>query len=249
LATRYALLSDIHSNVGALTAVLEDLDKRHVDTIINLGDILYGPLEPLATYELLRSRDMITIRGNQDRQIYEAGPSEVARNATLAFILENLGDEPVEWLESLPATTSVDAQIFACHGTPASDTVYLLEDVSSGTPIVRDDDSITRAIGDIAEPIVACGHSHLARVVHLSPERLVVNPGSVGLPAYQDDDPFPHKMQSYSPHASYAIIDFEDEHRVHVEVHRIAYDEQSASRLAASHGRVDWSRALVSGRA
>lgn len=249
MATRYAFLSDIHSNLGALTAVLEDIDKRHVGTIINLGDILYGPLEPLATYELLRTRDIITIRGNQDRQIHEAEPSEVAQNPTLAFVLENLGDEPVEWLGSLPATTSVDGQIFACHGTPANDAAYLLEDVSSGTPILRDEESITRAIGEITEPIVACGHSHLAHVVHLSPERLVVNPGSVGLPAYQDDEPVPHKMQSYSPHASYAIIDFGDEHRVHVEIHRIAYDDQSASRLAASHGRADWSRALISGRA
>jgi len=249
LPGRYALLSDIHSNVGALTAVLDDLDKRHVDTIINLGDILYGPLEPLATYELLRSRDIVTIRGNQDRQIFEARPTEIAQNPTLSFIVENLGDGPVEWLRSLPPTTTVDNRIFACHGTPADDTVYLLEDVSSGSPILRDSDSITRAIGNIDEPIVACGHSHLAQVVHLGPDTLVVNPGSVGLPAYQDEEPYPHKMQSYSPHASYAIVDFNDEHRPHVEIHRTAYDEQSASRLAAEHGRTDWSMALASGRA
>ncbi|GMQ97901.1 MAG: metallophosphoesterase family protein [Acidimicrobiia bacterium] len=248
MARRYALLSDIHSNLGALTAVLDDLDKRHVDTIINLGDILYGPLEPLATYELLRSRDIVTIRGNQDRQIYEARATEIAQSPTLAFILENLGDEPVEWLRSLPPTATVDGRIFACHGTPTDDTVYLLEDVSSGSPILNDDDSITRAIGNIAEPIVVCGHSHLAHVVHLGPDKLVVNPGSVGLPAYQDEDPFPHKMQSYSPHASYAIIDFIDGHQIHVEIHRTTYDEQSASRLAAKHGRPDWSRALASGR-
>jgi len=249
LAQRYALLSDIHSNIGALTAVLEDVDKRHVDTIINLGDILYGPLEPHATYELLRTRDIVTIRGNQDRQIYEATPNEIAQNPTLAFILENLGDEPIEWLRSLPPTETVDDRIFACHGTPTDDTEYLLEDISSGSPILRTNADINRAIGDITEPIVACGHSHLAHVVQLEPDRLVINPGSVGLPAYYDEDPRPHTMESYSAHASYAIVEFNHDLPVHVEIHRAAYDELSASRLAAQHERIDWSRALVSGRA
>lgn len=249
MAGRYALLSDIHSNVGALTAVLEDLDQRHVDTIINLGDILYGPLEPLATYELLRSRDIVTIRGNQDRQIYDATPTEIAENSTLAFILEDLGDEPVEWLRSLPPTARVDDRIFACHGTPSDDTAYLLEDVSSGFPILRDNDSIARAIGDITEPIVACGHSHLAHIVKVEEGRLVINPGSVGLPAYYDEDPSPHRMENYSSHASYAIIEFSHDFPVHIEIHRAPYDERSASRLAAQRARYDWSGALVSGRA
>ena len=67
-----AAISDIHSNVFALEAVLKDLKQRNATQIVNLGDILYGPIAPKATYELLmkHQKDIITIRGNQDRQIW-----------------------------------------------------------------------------------------------------------------------------------------------------------------------------------
>ncbi len=63
--TRFAVLSDIHSNIWALDAVLEDVRKKQIDQLINLGDILYGPLAPKATYERLQHETIITIRGNQ----------------------------------------------------------------------------------------------------------------------------------------------------------------------------------------
>jgi len=69
---KIAALSDIHSNVFALAAVLTDVKKRGVDVVVNLGDILYGSIEPKATYDLLMQHDIITISGNQDRQIHEA---------------------------------------------------------------------------------------------------------------------------------------------------------------------------------
>ncbi len=66
---KFAVLSDIHSNVWALEAALEDVRKRGVDGIFNLGDILYGPLAPGLTFDLLQAEEVITIKGNQDRQI------------------------------------------------------------------------------------------------------------------------------------------------------------------------------------
>jgi predicted phosphodiesterase len=69
---RIGLLADIHANVWALEAVLADLRKQGVDVLWNLGDILHGALKPRATYDLLRSTDIaLTIRGNQDRELYE----------------------------------------------------------------------------------------------------------------------------------------------------------------------------------
>ncbi|MGP9557668.1 metallophosphoesterase family protein, partial [Psychrobacter sp. AOP7-A1-24] len=70
--TTIAAISDIHSNVYALESVFADIRHRdvdQVDQIVNLGDILYGPIAPNATYELLMAHqdDIITIRGNQDR--------------------------------------------------------------------------------------------------------------------------------------------------------------------------------------
>lgn len=80
-----AAISDIHSNFFALEAVLKDIKQRNANQIVNLGDILYGPIAPKATYELLmeHQKDIITIRGNQDRQIYEATTADIDSNPTL----------------------------------------------------------------------------------------------------------------------------------------------------------------------
>src|SRR3954466_4063927 len=70
-----ALISDIHGNRWALDAVLEDIDRRGIQNIINLGDHFYGPLAPGATAErLLKLPVLATIRGNQDRQLIEPLP-------------------------------------------------------------------------------------------------------------------------------------------------------------------------------
>lgn len=62
-----AVISDIHSNKNALEAVLRDADGRNIDLIVNLGDSLFGPLDPLGTARLLMQRDnIVNIMGNCD---------------------------------------------------------------------------------------------------------------------------------------------------------------------------------------
>jgi predicted phosphodiesterase len=63
---KFAVLSDIHGNLWALTAILKNAKRREITQFINLGDVLYGPLEPLETYNLLKTIDAITIQGNED---------------------------------------------------------------------------------------------------------------------------------------------------------------------------------------
>ena len=104
-----AAISDIHSNVFALQAVLADIKKRGVDQIVNLGDILYGPIAPKATYELLMAHrnEIITICGNQDRQIYEATESEIANNPTMDFIVKDLPKDAIEWMQRFTLRLSI----------------------------------------------------------------------------------------------------------------------------------------------
>jgi predicted phosphodiesterase len=64
---KIGVLSDIHGNVLALKAALADAKLRAVERFINLGDILYGPLKPRNTFELLQTTDAVTTQGNQDR--------------------------------------------------------------------------------------------------------------------------------------------------------------------------------------
>lgn len=245
---RFAVLSDIHGNLWALTAVLEDAGRRGIDRFVNLGDVLYSPLKPLETYQLLNTIDAITIQGNQDRDIYEADHARIAYNPTLAYVVAELGDEPIEWLRSLPKTATVDEDVFACHGTPDSDLVYLLDDVSDGFSRVRDEREIVSLLGRIDSPLILCGHTHIARVVRLSSGQLVVNPGSVGLPAYDDEAPNYHRMQNYSPLASYAIIENRQGDWL-VEHLKVPYDFHSAAEKARRQGREDWACWIESGRA
>jgi predicted phosphodiesterase len=95
--------------------------------------------------------------------------------------------------------------------------------------------------------LLLCGHTHLQRAVALPTGALVVNPGSVGYPAFADDHPYPHVMEAGSPHARYAVVD-DASGSWEVEFQQLAYDWDTAAALADAHGRPDIARALRSGR-
>ena len=245
---RIAIIADIHANIWALEAVLADIEKQRVDTIFNLGDILYGALKPLATYERLQTLgDLLTVRGNQDRQIYDATEQERRDNPTLDYVVKDLGQEPIEWLRTLPPTAIFEEAIFLCHGTPASDETYLLEDVTSGRHMLRSEAEILRLVKSVRHPVMVCGHTHIPRLVSLANGQMIVNPGSVGLPAYSDDAPVAHVMENYSAHASYAILTKKDA-GWDVAFHNVVYPYGQAIQCAASLGRNDWARQIATGR-
>lgn len=241
---KFGILSDIHGNVWALQAVLEDADRREIDRFINLGDIFYGPLQPRETYELLRTIDAITIQGNEDRLLYEPAHDP---SPTLTYTVDQLGPEPIDWLRSLPATQWIAEEVFACHGTPTTDQVYLLEDVATGLPCVRPDAAIQQLLAEIHPPIVLCGHSHIPRVVQLTSGTLVINPGSVGLPAYDDDTPTYHRMETFTALASYAVLE-KRSNRWQVDLLKVPYAVDLAADYARQQWRSDWAKWLSTGR-
>ncbi len=241
---RIGLLADIHGNVWALEAVLDDASRRRVDRWVDLGDVLYGPLAPRETFELLADLPAVTVRGNEDRVVFEAATGKIAGNATADFVRRACGPEIVSWLGRLPAAAEPYPGVYACHGAPGADEVYLLEDVSSGRPVVRVSPEILRLLGRVRAPLIACAHSHIRRAVRLPDGSLVVNPGSVGCPAYEDEVPVPHRMESGSPDATYAIVEMQGgtwtaEHIA------VPYDFRRAVRRAAESGREDWARWLT----
>lgn len=245
---RIAALADIHGNRFALEAVLDDLVGRRVDQTVNLGDHLYGPIAPRATYELLTAHPMVHIRGNQDRYLVEASETEIESNPTLRWVLDDLGDEPLHWVRSLEFDHQLEESVYLCHGSPSSDLEYLLEAVGHGTSQVRADADILNLLGDQQSELVLCAHTHVARTVQLSTGRLVVNPGSVGLPAYADTTPSPHAMQSFSPHARYALLE-QGRHGWTVQHVQVPYDHEAAAEAARRYGRADWAEEVRSGRA
>lgn len=249
---RYAVLADIHANAWALEAVLADAAGRGLTGILALGDILYGPLAPRRTYDLLcdlpDAIPLHAVSGNQDRLMVEGVRGGRVTNPTLAFVLQDVGIPAVGWLDGLPRTLPLEPGIFLCHGTPEDDAVYLLEDVSTGHPQVRGEPELRRLLAGRREQVVCCGHSHLPRLVALADGRLLLNPGSVGLQAYRDETPNPHAIETCAPHASYALLE-EQDGVWRAEFVRLPYDWQAASQAAAERGRDDWAYALATGRA
>jgi predicted phosphodiesterase len=245
---RIGVLSDIHGNIWALEAVLQDARHRAIDQFVNLGDVLYGPLQPRETFELLQTVDAVTIRGNQDRDMTRVRPTERTRSPTLDFALEEIGHDPLVWLNSLPETEILYDEIFACHGTPNNDHLYLLEDVTRGFPVVKTEEMILADLGGTIFPVILCGHTHIPRAVQLSLGSVIVNPGSVGLPAYDDHQPNYHAMQTFSPFASYAIIERLSDASWRVEQVLVPYNNTPAVQAAESHGRHDWADWLATGR-
>ncbi|TPG56019.1 metallophosphoesterase family protein [Sphingomonas glacialis] len=242
---KLAVISDIHGNVAALDAVLADAATRQVEQIVNLGDICSGGLFPRETAERLMPLGFPTIRGNHERQLSDQTLEQMGlsdRHAATTMLPEQLA-----WLAALPATRRVSDDVLLVHGTPDSDLTYLLETVTERGIRPATADEVEQRLGSVDASVILCGHTHLQRAMALDDGRLIVNPGSVGLPAYEDDRPYPHLVESGSPHARYAVLSNEGSGWA-VSLLSVAYDWEQAARDAEANGRADWSRALRSGR-
>jgi putative phosphoesterase len=239
---QYAVISDIHGNAGALTSVLKDIKSRNINTIINLGDHFFGALQPEKVAEILRDSPMTCIYGNTDREIWENIDKDGMKR-----VQADLSDESKAWLKTLPKTTTIDDLIFACHGTPESDNEYLLEKVTQHGVFVYNDEELVEKTKHIKERVILCGHSHVNRVVYLSNGKLIVNPGSVGLPAYLGNAEYRFAMESMTPHVKYAIISADD-NRINIEQINCTYDWNEAAKMARENGNENWANFLVHGR-
>lgn len=244
---KIAVLSDIHSNAFALESVILDAKQHNVDMMVNLGDIFYGPIAPKATYDLLMENNFITIRGNQDRQIYNATTQEINSNPTMQFIINDLGSKPIEWMKTLSFDKKLTEDIYICHGSPTNDLEYLLENIDNGYPVLCKDHEIQERLNGQKSKIILCGHTHISRTVSLESGQIIINPGSVGLPAYTDDEPIIHSMENYSPHASYCIIEKKDNKWI-IQNIKVDYDFQRAAAEAIKRNRKDWGHFLKTGR-
>jgi putative phosphoesterase len=244
---KIAVLSDIHGNRWALECVLKDIARRGIHDIVNLGDCVYGPLDPVETMRMLRELYAVTVRGNEDRLIAEP-PLGTEISATIAYARECLSDADIRWLKCLPVTAIAFEELFLCHGTPARDDEYLLRAAEPSGVTMVDVQCVERSLAAVEQSVVLCGHDHMPCTLRLPGGKLVLNPGSAGLQAYTDDRSCPHAMQSGSPHARYAILS-RTAGGWETEDVRIAYDWDAAARQAEINNRPDWAHWLRTGRA
>ncbi len=243
---RFAVIADIHGNADALSAVLADIDLLGLSEIIGLGDYFSGPLDAAGTARILAGRPMRAIRGNHDRYLLSHAPGNMGDSDRTAF--DQLPDAAMQWLEGLSPFLSLGDDLLACHGTPYDDNSYWAETVGTdGRVTPKDPDEIEEIADDLPHALFLCGHSHLPRVTQMSGGRLLVNPGSVGCPAYRDELPVPHKMEAGCAHASYAVLE-RSRDGWRVDLRLVPYDSTRMASLARGHGREDWARAVECGR-
>jgi predicted phosphodiesterase len=248
---RIAAITDIHGNLPALEAVLAEIAHEGVDATVNLGDILSGPLWPAETADRLMPLNLPTLAGNHERQLLTQALKRMS--PTDHHTALRLSDVHRRWLASLPPVITFSDEVFLCHGTPTSDLQYFLETVvpgegEHGSPGVRAATAgeITQRLGGVRHAVVLCGHTHMPRIAGAG-ATLIVNPGSVGLPAFDDDHIHFHRIEAGSPHARWALVE-RGAAGWSAQLRATAYDWEAAARQAETHGRGDWADALRSGR-
>jgi predicted phosphodiesterase len=179
---RIAVLSDIHGVVPALEAVLAEPDVRSADRIVLTGDLAAGP-QPVETLDSLSALGdrAIWVRGNADRELVtlSRGGQTSIPDPIAPWAAAQLRPDQVKLLDSLPQSVTLDlgplGYTVFCHATPRDDEEVVLVDSRL--------ERWAEVFSTLDETVstVVCGHTHMP-FVRLAHGRLVVNPGSVGMP-------------------------------------------------------------------
>jgi len=218
---RYAIIADIHANLAAFTAVLDDIKRRGgVEEVWCLGDVVgYGP-DPHQCIELLRQYNHVCVAGNHDwAAIGKLSLSEFNPDAAVAcrWTAQQLSPEDVGYLESLPLVIE-KGDFTLVHGSPREPIWEYLLSISSAKENFAYFQSQFCLVGHSHVPLVFrysetgdCSFSPLSVNIGLAlgKNRLIINPGGLGQP--RDGD----------PRASYAIYD--SEVRM-VRLYRVSYN-------------------------
>jgi putative phosphoesterase len=175
-----AALYDVHGNLPALEAILDELD----DELIVVGGDFVGGAFGAETLERLRDLDdrVHWLRGNAERELVESPPPREGGPPAgeLERMRAQLSDEQVEFVYELPPSLELDVDglghVLFCHAIPQND----LDIVTPLTP----DERISRIVADIDADVVVAGHTHMQDDRRIGAVRWV-NAGSVGMP-YED---------------------------------------------------------------
>ncbi|QEC77012.1 metallophosphoesterase family protein [Mucilaginibacter ginsenosidivorax] len=224
---KIALFSDVHANLPAFEAFLNDLDSRRVDTVYCLGDLVGYNVWPNEVIAQIRKRGIATLAGNHDlkpKKMATTAQSLTEPGKSHAYHLIN--DENRKYLATLPAhirlefkLTDGPLNVMLAHGSTRSVDEYVLEDF---------DEAYVLAMMDEANADILCvGHSHKPyhRVIKASDQNFkhVINIGSVGKP------------KDGNPDVCYVILSLNkksgvsNNNGIHVEFIRTSYDVETAA--------------------
>lgn len=215
-----AAFSDVHGNLPALEAILEDIERQDPDLVICGGDLVgYGAF-PNQTVDLIAGRFIPTVMGNYDDAVgngrtscgcgHPDDRSRAVGEASLAWTKDCLTGFNRDFLRELPKELRfgrAGKSLVLVHGSPARLNEYVIEDVPEPYAV--------KLLQLASSDILAFGHTHLAYHRRVQGAHLV-NLGSVGWPKDGDS------------RTGYALIELAED--IRVEFRRVAYDVEKAAR-------------------
>lgn len=235
---RVALLSDIHGNLFALEAVITALAREKVDQIICLGDVaMFGP-QPCEVLARMQALTCPVVMGNTDAWALDPQPHSVRDEATEFFnAIELWGAQQLTqadraYIRTFQPTIALafgeDDTLLCYHGSPKSYNDIIV----ATTPDVE----VAALIGDQQALLLAGGHTH-AQYVRRYQNKLLLNPGSVGLPY----ETLPNGRERNPPWAEYAIVEW-SAGELTLALRRAPYDIEPllASTMASGMPHADW---------
>jgi predicted phosphodiesterase len=195
---RFAVLADIHANLPALQAVLDDICQQSVNATILAGDFITGGPAPSQVLELVSTRIEHVILGNADIRLLDYGKyhlSDLWRGreqwAAMQWTLDHLSKADMRflahWSQSKVIEVNGKARVRVVHGSPRAYDEHILPgdhaqhlDLYQEAGVVHDRRiDVGQALDLIQESVLICGHSHIPWQ-HKSEGRFAMNPGSVG---------------------------------------------------------------------
>jgi predicted phosphodiesterase len=230
MTARVAVLSDIHGNLEALTAVQAALKKERPDHVIIAGDLVFQGPDPTGVVDAVRDMEAsgaTIVQGNTDVAVadfdYSAafpwmadGVPDTFRDA-IEWAHDQLGDDRLAWLRRLPSERRLmvdDTMLLGCHASPGSQTQGFDTQLDPTVTIER--------ISRTDARVICCGHTHLPEVRDLG-WKLIVNAGSAGY-VFDGD-----------PTASWALIEVEDG-EIRAEIRRAEFDTMAVANAISARG-------------
>ena len=229
MSLQVAILSDIHGNMDALSAVLDELEQQEIRKIIVTGDST-GPTMQNHVFKALLEKKALLIRGNGEQRIVRKNRAQIPEPqwnqipyTGNRWAYNDLEPSIKNFLEFLPDQRVVEYEgtipIRVVHGSPrdTNNTHGILPEQTSTDSQkilkVHRTISIEAAVQGLNESVLVCGHTHRPWV-HRIEDKLVVNPGSVGNPCNGD------------PRAEYAVFTWSKD-QWSVEHKAVSYDLES----------------------
>jgi predicted phosphodiesterase len=209
--TRIAVLADIHANLPALEAVVDDIDRTGVDEVLVGGDLVGRGPQGREVIERVDDLGWNSIRGNHEDYLLQFRRRDVPDDWLVAdiwaasrWMAEQIDDWHADYIDRLPLSKPAESTggLRLVHGSPTS--------YQEGIGDWTSDETIIEHIDSIDESLLVCAHTHRPLDRRVANGR-VVNVGSVGLPFNGD------------PRAQYAIFD-DDGEEWSVEFRQVDYD-------------------------